>query len=134
MTSENNLNEKRVYAVVVLSHYAPGCDPLGVDDWCDEYWCPTYAEAIRAKAVVAKSAIAGAEGERGVAAVSVTIMNFGVGRHVRRGVQVILENCRCPQHGGVTSEHEASDLDILYNTGIGWVEAQEADNVRKDRI
>ena len=134
MTSQNNLNEKRVYAVVVLSHYAPGCDPLGVDDWCDEYWCPTYAEAIRAKAVVAKSAIAGGEGERGVAAVSVTIMNFGVGRHVRRGVQVILENCRCPQHGGVTSEHEASDLDILYNTGIGWVEAQEADNVRKDRI
>ena len=134
MTSENNLNEKRVYAVVVLSHYAPGCDPLGVDDWCDEYWCPTYAEAIRAKAAVAKSAIAGGEGERGVAAVSVTIMNFGVGRHVRRGSQVFLENCMCPQHGGVTSEHEASELDFLYNTGIGWVEAQEADDVRKDRI
>ena len=134
MTSGNKLNEKRVYAVVVLSHYAPGCDPLGVDDWCYEYWCPTYAEAIRARASVTKSAIAGGEGERGVAAVSVTIMNFGVGRHVRRGVQVILENCRCPQHGGVTSEHEASDLDFLYNTGIGWVEAQEADNGRKDRV
>jgi hypothetical protein len=121
--SNHNQSRGPVYVVNVLINYAPGCDPLGVDDWCDEVWCATEEEARDMVNAFKDQASDTSGGERGVASVSIDIQSDR--NREELDTTIFLENCRCHDHGGTTSEEEVESLAYAFNLGSYFLKIQK---------
>ena len=121
----NNQPLQRIpyYAIVVLWSYGRGCDPAGVDDWCDERWYATEEEAVEALEAILIRVGDPEYGGKSPAGVGVEFRDENGYQLVKgRGFQ---RNCKCPVHRGVLTKEEEDALAFVDQMAIQYVQLQE---------
>jgi hypothetical protein len=122
-SSETSSDEIPYFAIVVLWSYAQGCDPLAVDDWCEERRYATETEALVAFEEMLIRTRGPSYSGKPFAGIAVESRDETGWVKVRS--KAFSDRCKCSVHRGVLTKEEKETLASVYKQTIEFLQAQE---------